>query len=198
MDINEFDVANIIKTRILLEKRLGSQAGEILLESFKSIPDGTTMRIDLTGADVIDYNFCSTAIGPLIKSLNKPEFKKKYVIIKADPDQKDNLLDGILFYISGIRSGKKSTESFIENNLSIKLHNAETDELEFIGKLNDIQNNILNLINNKNELTINDIAKEIDKTVELTHKNLEELEKQFFIYTKQIENEVFYCSFLIH
>lgn len=195
MELMIFDVADEMKTRILLENKIGDQVFKRILDCFNTLPDYSTLLIDITGADVIDYNFCSRAIGPLMKSLHEGKFENKYVIVKNDPEQELNLLEGILLFICQKKSGKNSKESFIDNNLSIKLLNARTNELEFIGKLSELQINILDLINEEKEVTSNNIANKINKSVEETIKILDTIIDQFFIYKKIEETTELYCSF---
>jgi len=195
MELINFDIASEIKTRILLERGLGERTSQRLIDRLETMPDHSVFLVDITGADVIDYNFCSAAVGPLIKSLTENRFKNKYVIIKIDPDLKLNLLEGILVFLSIKTSEKDSEESFIERNLAIKLLNTQTNEIEFIGELSGYKKDILNLINEKLEMSSTDISKEIGKPVEEIIKNLKELEDQFFIYTKRRVNEILYYSF---
>lgn len=201
MGLKEFDIANEIKTRILLGGNLGNRTSRRIIDRFNDLSYESTLLIDITKANVTDYRFCSEAIGPLIKLLVKDDNKeskvaRKYMIVKVDPDQKISLLAGILFHIHKKKSTKDSEESFIEHNLAIKLFNTRTNQLEFIGKLSKLQSNILNLINQKMEVNAKDIAAQIGITVEeAIENNLKNLTKQFFVYETERNNEIFYCSF---
>jgi len=200
MELMIFDISNEIKTRILLGSNLGNRTSKKIIDCFSILPDGSALLIDITGSDVIDYNFCSTAIGPVFKSLHDGEFKGKYVIIKADPDQKLNLLAGILWYVTKKRNETDIIGSFVENGLSVKLLNASTGKLEFIGKLDKLQEEILNLINEQKELTAKDVAEKTEISVEEAIKQLKILSTNFFIYTKkpvspEKRKDDIYCSF---
>jgi ribosomal protein S25 len=200
MGLKSFDISNEIKTRILLGSNLGDRTSKKIIECFKYLPDDSALLIDITGSDVIDYNFCSTAIGPVFKSLHDGEFKEKYVIIKVDPDQKLNLLEGILWYVTKKRNEIDIIGSFVENGLSVKLLNASTGKLEFIGKLDELQEKILKLINEQKELTAKDIAEKTEISVEEAIKQLKFLSNNFFIYTKkpvsqEKRKDDIYCSF---
>lgn len=200
MELREFDIANEIKTRVLLGGNLGKRTSRKIIDCFNSLSDESTLLIDITTANVINYNFCSEAIGPLIKLLidDKEESKaaRKYMMVKVDPVRKIRLLDGILFYIYKKRNTKDSDEAFVEHNLSIKLFNTQTKKIEFIGKLSKLQSDILDLINHKMEISAKDIAATIGITIEeAIGNNLKNLTKQFFVYETERNNEVFYCSF---
>lgn len=200
MELKTFDIIKEIKTRILLGSNLGDRTSKKIIDCFTNLQDGSALLIDITEADVIDYNFCSTAIGPLFKLLLEGKFKGKYVMIKVDPDQKLNLLEGILWYIYKKRSERDIIDSFVENSLSIKLLNSQTGKLEFIGKLDALQEKILNLINEQNELTAKNIAEKTEISVEDAIKQLKTLSDKFFIYTKKPVPEIkgkdeLYCSF---
>lgn len=201
MELREFDIANEIKTRVLLGGNLGNRTSRKIIDCFNNLSDESTLLIDITKANVIHYNFCSEAIGPLIKLLikdDKEESKavRKYMIVKVAPYQKIKLLDGILFYIYREKNTEDSEKPFIEHNLAIKLFNTHTNKLEFIGKRSEQQSNILDLINQKMEINAKDIAATIGITVEeAIENNLENLIKQFFVYTIKKNKEIFYCSF---
>lgn len=200
MEAKTFDISDEIKTRVLLGSNLGDRTSKIIIDWFTNLQDDSALLIDITGADVIDYNFCSTAIGPLFKSLLQGNFKAKYVMIKVDPDQKLNLLEGILWHIYRKRSEKEIIDSFVSNSLSIKLLNTQTGKLEFIGELDELQEKILNLINDQKELTAKEIAEKTDISVEDTIEKLKTLNDKFFIFTKkpfsrEKGRDDFYCSF---
>jgi len=200
MELKIFDISNEIKTRILLGSNLGARTSPKIIECFTNLQDDSALLIDITGSDVIDYNFCSTAIGPLFELLLKGEFKGKYVIIKVEPDQKLNLLEGMLWYIYKKRSERDIIDSFVENDLSVKLLDASTGKLEFIGKLDELQERVLNLINEQKEITAKDIAEKIEISIEEAINQLEILSEKFFIYTKKHDlpekrRDDIYCSF---
>jgi hypothetical protein len=195
MELKKFNIAIEMKTRTLLGEILGEKTSLKLSNYFGNMPDDSTLLIDITEANVIDYHFCATSIGPLFKSVQNSKYKRKHIIIKIDPDQISNLLAGLSWYLYKERTEADSLTFFKEKNLSIKLLNSQENRIEFIGNIDKLQNQILSIINKKMEISANDIAKTINKTVEETIEKLNGLIKLSFIFKKEKETEVFYCSF---
>lgn len=198
LTLSEFDIVNEIKTRFFLGEKLGEKISPKIIAAFSKLPDDSTLRIDITGADASEYKFYRTAIGPLFKSLCDGEFNKKYLIIKLDYEQVPLLLEGILWYIFPEKPSKEDPKSsFVKNNLSIKLFYSQDEKLEFCGPLEEMEKKILNLINEQKKLTANGVAKNLGISVEEAIKQLKKLEGKFFIYTEKPEKgrDDSYCSF---
>jgi hypothetical protein len=195
MELKNYNVASEIKDGLLLGQNFGRRASKQLMSYFESLQDNTTLLIDLTEAILLEYEFCSELLGPLIKAFKEGKYDKKYVIIKVHAYDKLNLLSGILWYVCAIKGEEDAEKMFFEKNLTVKLFDVGKNGLEYVGLRNE-QHHVLNLVDEKLEITAQEIADKIDMSVEdVIEKYLKILVNQFFIYTKHKGKDVLYCSF---
>ena len=85
-------------------------------------------------------------------------------------------------------------------DLYIKLFNTYTKKIEFIGKLDELDEEILNFVNVEKEITANKISDHMGLSVEDTIEKLESLRKYYFIFKKkpvspEMGKDDLYCSF---
>lgn len=200
MELIPFNLVELMKTGTLLGEKLGNRANVKVTDFLESIPDNVTVIIDITKANIIDYIFFAEAIAPLFDILSNESQKNKYVILNIEPDQREDLLEGIMWHKFKERSKEETTKAFLAKGLFIKLYDSETKIVEFIGNLNDTEKKILELINDKVEIVeneLNDIKSSIGVSLESLMECLKTLKKHFFIYDieDKTENTVIYYSF---
>jgi hypothetical protein len=188
------NVATILKTPTLLGAKLGMRAFELLESKFLEMGDDACLVIDMTYAIVLDYFFCSTAIGKLFTHLQVNP--RKYIIIEIDDDQKLSLLEGILWSHSNVKNHISAEETFVNSGLFVKIHYPKRDELEFVGRKQVNEQAVLDIVNEAKRITAAEIANKMSAPVEHIIKSLTTLkDDNYFIYIEEEQTVVYYCSF---
>lgn len=140
-------VKEVIQSPVVVGKYRGLEVKEVLDNYTHELNSNSLLLIDLRKANPLDYIFCQYAFGPMLKMLQQKNSDFKLLLFQMHEHHKSCFFRGILKYINKDLPRSKSIEAFIDANLFTMIKVEELDEIQYISKLNAVELEILNYIN---------------------------------------------------
>lgn len=187
MNYSSFVEIDIVKEILIYPDALAPRRGEPVKLYFEkvmhTIKNPTLLHINLKEADPIDYLFSKIAFGQIFK-ISSENALIDIIFYIDTTSQTDNLLNGFLHLVNPLRKSLGTfQEDFINSDLSIKISNNKL--LQFISKQESEDLLILDFVNEKGEISIDDVIVKFNKEIKpqkLT-ESIERLKFKKFIYS---------------
>lgn len=195
--IEYIDIVHLLKSAIALGVYRGREVWTELEKLVDSISEGTLVLIDLRKVLWISTSFYQPAFGPLFKSLGNHKWPRKYIIFQMYDIDNQGFFQGIMKYFKIDVPRKESESKFISANMYAKLIIGNKKSINFVGKLNKSEQNILNVVNNLRQTTAKQVVEKSELRMEIVVDTLRSLVQKYFImeYSNDSDKECYYYSF---
>lgn len=175
-----YDIVQVLETSTLSGEKTGNKIWVAIEEMMNEIPKDTLIIIDLSRCTTLEYTFCQYAFGPLFQALENKSFQWKYVIFQMKDYHQPGFFRGVMYHFKADFRSEESREKFISANKYAKLID-NTGTIDFIGKLEQNENTILNVVNKMGEIAVENVMVETGMPAETIVRNLNTLVQKYFI-----------------
>jgi hypothetical protein len=196
--IIEIDIVQqILQSAVAVGRYRGEEVYHAIEKKIKEIDSLSLLRIDITKANPLQYNFCQHAFGPLIKVLQ--DSKTARAIFKMHDHHKACFFRGVLKHIDKALPRNQSEKGFVESGMFTMIMLDNQKEIQYISNLSPTDNEILALINDLKSVSertiieqkketqpadIIDSLRSLDKKGFIIHGNGDDQYKSVYEYFK--------------
>jgi hypothetical protein len=177
---------DIVKEILIYPDALAPRRGEPVKlyfeELVKTINSPTLIHINLMEVDPIDYLFSKIAFGQIFK-IGSENVLIDTIYYVETTSQEDNLLNGFLHLLNSAYGIGSFQVDFINADLSIKISKKKL--LQFISKMEIEDQLLLDFVNEKGEVSIDDVINKFRKEIkpQKITEAIERLKFKKFIYS---------------
>ena len=189
-----YDIAQVSNAAQITGENAGSKLWDAIEKVMNETPDETLIIIDLYKCTVLDYNFCKCAFGPLFQTLENKCFSKKYVLFQINDYHQPVFFRGVMWHFNFEFHSEVAREKFISSNKYVKLID-NAGKINFIGKLEENENIVLDVVNKMGEITVENVMEETGLPAEVIVHNLNSLVEKYFIvgpFVKKSSKPIYY------
>lgn len=176
----QYDIVQVLHTSTLSGETTGNKIWVAIEKILYEIPDETLIVIDISRCISLEYTFCQYAFGPLFHALENKCFQGKYVIFQMNDYHQPGFFLGVMCHFIAKFPSEESREKFISANKYAKLIN-NIGNIDFVGKLEQNENTILDVVNRMGEITVEKVMVETGMPAETIVRNLYMLVQKYFI-----------------
>jgi hypothetical protein len=175
------DIVNLLNSPAVVGTYRGKEAWTQIEKTMDEVSDGVLVLIDLRKANPLQYVFCQHAFGPLFQALKNKRWQRKYIIFQMHNFHQPGFFRGVLKYLGTELPRKESRIGFISERLYAKLVVGDEKLIDFVGKLDENEKVILNVINEVREVTVRKVVEKTNLSEEKIVDALRSLVQKYFI-----------------
>ena len=196
-EVTNIDIVELLNSQSVVGIYRGKEAWQAINAKIEEVADTTLVKIDLRKANPLQYAFCQHAFGPLFEALNNKRWENKYIIFQLYDFHKAGFFRGVMKYLGKEIPRKESEIGFISADMSVKMIIGDQNEITFIGDLNQNEQRILEIVNEKKQVTVRDVVGITGFPEETVVDSFRALAKKYFV-TKPYNtsnSHILYLSF---
>lgn len=175
------DVADLLRSAIMVGRYRGEEVWSELEKLIEGMPDNAVALIDIRQAMPLQYTFCQYAFGPLLEALDEGRWVHKYVIFGVHDFHQSGFFRGVLKSLGTELPRKESQKGFVEAGFYAKLILGDQKCISFIGRLNEDQLKVLNVINEMTIATVDQIRARLGLSAEAVVAAISFLVQKHFV-----------------
>jgi len=175
------NIRDLLKSAVMVGRYRGEEVWSELEKEIEEMSDNTLALIDIRLAMPLQYTFCQYAFAPLFQAFHKGRWAHKYVIFQMHDFHKSGFFRGVLKGIGTELPRKESEKGFVEAGFYAKLILGDQEYISFVGRLNEDQSKVLNIINEMKSASVDQIRGKLSLSAEVVVPALSFLVQKHFI-----------------
>jgi len=149
-------VRDVIESRVLTGKYRGAEVWEKLELTVKETKSDQLLMLDIRLANPLDYPFCQTAFGPLLKFIQQ-NGSNKMTLFQMHEYHKSCFFRGLLKFINLDLPRDRSIDGFYSTGMFAMIM-SDPPNIEYVSKLSTTEQELLSLVRKSGSISGRDIV----------------------------------------